>query len=341
MELQTVTMPMKMGTPVALIIFNRPDLTARVFAQIAKVKPAQLFIVADGPRRDHAEDREKCEAARAVLDRVDWDCQVIKNYSDVNLGCGHRPASGISWVFEHVERAIILEDDVIPNVAFFRFCEELLERYQDDKRVMQVCGHNYQLGQKRGPYSYYFSRRNICGGGWASWRRAWNHFDFKIALWPTMRETSFLLDILEDEELSHKWRKLFDSVYAGKPSAPGASATDYWDYQWTFAVWSQSGLSICPNTALVTNIGYREDGTHTKTPNNPWANIPSGNMEFPLQHPPYVVRNREADYFFISLVRQARRSSRSSYALLARRFFQALTRIWEKIASVRWQARIG
>jgi hypothetical protein len=299
-----------MRTPVALIVFNRPDLTERVFAEIARVKPAQLFIIADGPRSDQPGDIAKCGAARAVVDRVEWNCQIFKNYSETNLGCGHRPASGISWLFEQVESAIILEDDVIPNPTFFRFCEELLDRYHDDRRIMQVCGHNYQLGQKRGPYSYYFSRRSICGGGWATWRRAWSHFDFQMKLWPTLRETSFLLDILEDQTLARKWTKLFDHAYAGKPSSPAGHGADYWDYQWAFAIWSQSGLSICPNTTLVTNIGYREDGTHTKSASNLWANLPYGDMEFPLLHPPFMMRNREADHFFIDLAKeQAKRKS--------------------------------
>jgi hypothetical protein len=329
-----------MRTPVALIIFNRPDLTERVFAQIAKAKPAQLFIIADGPRPDRPGEAEKCQAARAVVDRIDWNCEVLKNYSDVNLGCGHRPASGISWVFEHVERAIILEDDVIPNLTFFRFSEELLERYQDDERVMQLCGHNYQLGQKHGPYSYYFSRRSICGGGWATWRRAWKHFDFQMKLWPTLRETSFLLDILEDKSLSDKWTKLFDTAYAGKPSSPAAHTADYWDYQWTFALWSQSGLSICPNTTLVTNVGYREDGTHTRSPNNLWANLPSGDMEFPLRHPPYIVRNREADHFFIALNKQQASSSPSVSARLRRKVAQALAGLGGKVSYSRSKPRV-
>ena len=329
-----------MRTPVTLIIFNRPDFTERVFAEIAKAKPAQLFIVADGPRPDCPGEVEKCEAARAVVENIGWNCEVFKNYSETNLGCGHRPCSGISWVLKQVESAIILEDDVIPNLTFFRFCEELLERYYDDKRIMQICGHNYQLGQTRGPYSYYFSRRSICGGGWATWRRAWNHFDFQMKLWPTLRQTSFLLDILEDETLSQKWTKLFDTAYAGKPSSPAAQSADYWDYQWAFAIWSQSGLSICPNTPLVTNIGYREDGTHTKSANNLWANLPSGDMEFPLRHPPFIVRNREADHFFIDLAKQQARPAPRLSTRLGRRVAQALAGIGGKASYSRSKPKV-
>jgi hypothetical protein len=324
----------KMQTPVALIIFNRPDLTERVFNQIAKAKPTQLFVIADGPRPGRPGETEKCQASRAVIDKIDWNCELLKNYSDINLGCGHRPASGISWVFERTDRAIILEDDVVPNLTFFRFCDELLERYVEDERVMQICGHNYQLGQKRGPYSYYFSRRSICAGGWATWRRAWKYFDFHIKLWPTLRETSFLLDILEDESLVRHWTKMLDTAHDGTPTSTAAHATDYWDFQWNFAIWSQSGLSIFPNAILVSNIGYREDGTHTRSANR-WANLSSVEMEFPLQHPLCVVRNREADHFSLELERQTGQSSRHRSGRVANKIAQAMGEIREKISYLR------
>ncbi len=151
-------------TPVAFLVFNRPDLTARVFAEIAKVRPKKLLVVADGPRPKRPEDSEKCAAVRSIIDQADWDCEVLKNYSDTNLGCRHRVSSGLNWVFDTVDRAIILKDDVLPHPTFFRFCDELLDRYADDERVGAICGCNFQDGMKRGPCSYYFSRYNHVWG---------------------------------------------------------------------------------------------------------------------------------------------------------------------------------
>jgi hypothetical protein len=276
-----------MNVPVALIIFNRADTTARVLAEIAKARPAKLLVVADGPRADHPTDAEKCLAARATIDRVDWDCEVLTNYSEVNLGCGARPSSGLNWVFENVAEAIILEDDCLPHPTFFPFCAELLERYRDDERVMMVSGDNFQFGRKRTRYSYYFSRYTHTWG-WATWRRAWRYFDREIKLWPALRETPWLLDTLGDERAAEYWGDLFDRMDQ-MPSV--------WDYQWAFACWSQSGLTILPNTNLISNIGWGEDATHTKLADNPSANIPTSEMLFPLAHPPYVVRDREADQF--------------------------------------------
>src|SRR5712692_5523584 len=144
-------------TPVALIIFNRPETTARVFAEIAKARPSRLLLVADGPRLDHPEDVEKCTATRAIVEQVDWPCEVLTNFSEANLGCKMRPVSGINWVFENVEEAIILEDDCLPHPSFFPFCQELLERYRDDQRVMMIGGTNLLGEWRTGAQNYFFS----------------------------------------------------------------------------------------------------------------------------------------------------------------------------------------
>lgn len=285
-----------MNTPVAFIIFNRADVTERVFAEIARAKPPKLFVIADGPRSGKPDDAEKCAAARAVIDRVDWNCEVHRNFSDVNIGCGRRPATGISWVFEHTDRAIILEDDCLPDPTFFRFCDELLEKYRDDARVMHISGNNFQFGVDRGPSSYYFSRHNICAGAWATWRRAWEHFDMSMKLWPELRETPWLLYTLGNARAAEYWRKIFDEGYAH------AGDTDYWDYQWTFSFWAQSGLAAVPGVELLSNIGFREDATHTKWTDCKWGNIPTKPINFPLKHPPGMVPHAEADLFYLEKV---------------------------------------
>ena len=152
-------------TPVAFIIFNRPEVTAQVFAAIRAARPKKLLVIADGPRADRVGEAVRCAAARAIVDNgVDWPCEVFRNYSDVNLGCGRRVSSGISWAFEQVDRAIILEDDCLPGASFFGYCTELLERYRDDERVMHIGANNFQEGQRRGPASYFFSRDGrLCG----------------------------------------------------------------------------------------------------------------------------------------------------------------------------------
>ncbi len=129
-------------TPIALIFFKRPEETRIVFNQIKKVKPQKLFLISDGPRNN--EDAEKCAETRKIMENIDWNCTVIKNYSETNLGCRNRVVSGLNWLFDQVDEAIILEDDCVPDETFFYYCEELLEKYRDNHRIMQISGVNFQ-----------------------------------------------------------------------------------------------------------------------------------------------------------------------------------------------------
>lgn len=278
-----------MKTPVAFLIFKRPDTTEKVFEAIRQVKPTKLLVVADGPRTDQPGEAEKCTAARAIVERVDWDCEVLKNYSDINLGCGLRPATGITWVFEQVEEAIILEDDCVPHPTFFRFCKELLEKYRDDQRIMHISGNNFQFGNKRSEYSYYFSRYTH-SWGWATWRRAWQYYDFKMKHLPQILEEGWLNKLLQDRKAIQYWNRIFQEAYE-------AEQTHIWDYQWNFACFIRSGLSVISNVNLVSNIGFNTEATHTLDSLSPCASVPAEVMCFPLSHPPFVICDTQADNF--------------------------------------------
>lgn len=277
-----------MKTAVAFLIFNRPNATEKVFQAIRQSQPPILLLVADGPRKDKVGEAEKCAATRAIIDKVDWQCKVITNFADENLGCKLRVSSGLNWVFEQVEEAIILEDDCLPDPTFFRFCEELLERYKDDKRIMAISGNNLQFGLRRNNDSYYFSRYFHCWG-WASWRRAWQHYDVEMKLWPSIRDSGWLKDLLQDTYAEKYWTKLFQSTYQG--------CINTWDYQWVFTCWIQNGLIISPNVNLVSNIGFGKEATHTQDTNNILANMRINSLIFPLKHPISFIRNNQADKY--------------------------------------------
>ncbi|WKZ15849.1 MAG: glycosyltransferase family 2 protein [Candidatus Jettenia caeni] len=277
----------QLKTPVAFLIFNRPDTTEKVFEVIRQAKPPKLLVVADGPRTDRPGEVEKCAATRAIIDRVDWDCEVLKNYSDINMGCKQCISSGLDWVFDTVGEAIILEDDCLPHLTFFRFCGELLEKYRSDERIALIGGINFQFGKKRTNNSYYFSRYNHIWG-WASWSRAWQYYDVEMSAWPLIRDGKWLEDILGDSRLAKHWEGVFQATFEGE--------IDTWDYQWTFACWMQGALSILPNSNLVSNIGFSTEATHT-TGQNAFANMRAESLEFPLLHPRYLIRDAMADKY--------------------------------------------
>ena len=278
----------KLVTPVAFLLFNRPEATARVFAEIARAKPPTLFVIADGPRADVPGEAEKCAAARAIVENgVNWACDVRTSYSDSNLGCKRRISSGLDWVFDSVEEAIVLEDDCRPHPTFFRFCEELLNRYRDDERLMSISGINLQFGRKRTRYSYYFSRY-FHSWGWASWRRAWKFFDAEMAFWPEVDDGGWLRDVLQDPRAVRYWTDAFRTTEQGD--------IDTWDYQYLFTHWSRGALSIIPAANLVSNIGFGAHSTHTQGPSR-LANIPRRALDYPLQHPTFMIRDDQADGF--------------------------------------------
>ncbi len=279
-----------MKTPIAFVIFKRSDTTQKVFDSIRQAKPSKLLVIADGPRSDYPNEAKKCAETRAIIDQVDWDCEVLTNYSEVNLGCAKRVATGLDWAFDLAEEAIVLEDDCVPHPTFFQFCEELLEYYRNDQRVMAIAAKNVQFGRRRTDYSYYFSRYNHCWG-WASWRRAWQHFDFDMTLWPEAKSKNILLDILGDQRAASYWTRIFQSTYEG--------GNNSWAYRWMLSCWLQNGLSILPSHNLVSNLGFGADATNTITSskNSHYANMVTEKMAFPLRHPPYITRNRCADDF--------------------------------------------
>jgi len=279
----------QLRTPVAFIIFNRPDTTQQVFAEIAKARPPILLVVGDGPRANHAEEAGKVAATRGIIKRVDWDCEVLTNFSEVNLGCKRRVSTGIDWVFDQVEKAIILEDDCLPDPTFFRFCQEMLERYRHDQRIGMISGDNFQFGRRRNDDSYYFSKY-VHVWGWASWRDRWaGSYDVTMARWPRIRDEGWLGDIVGNRSEAAYWHNIFESVHRGD--------IDTWDYQWLFANWLEGRMSILPAMNMISNLGFGKNATHTIAVDRGLSNLRRNPMGFPLIHPPGVFRNIQADEF--------------------------------------------
>lgn len=277
---------MTIPTPVVLFIFNRPQLTERVLRSIAAVRPSHLLVVADGPRAGREGESERCRQARAAIDDVDWPCRIETLYSETNLGCKHRIASGLDWVFSKVDEAIVLEDDCLPDPGFFRFCQELLERYRHDERIHIVRGTNFLRGRRVTPSSYYFSRfYNIWG--WATWARAWKHYDVGMRQWPALRDSGWLERQLPESAMASLVRHFFDETHAGR--------LDTWDYQLLLAGWLRDAVAIVPAANLVTNIGHGEGATHTRNQGSHLAGIASEPLSFPLRHPEDVKVSAMAD----------------------------------------------
>ena len=274
--------------PVIYLVFNRPEATRQSFAIIRAARPPRLLVVADGPRPHVPDDAEKCRLVREIATAVDWPCRVDTDFSAANLGLKRRVSSGLDWAFGLVEEAIVVEDDCLLDPSFFPFAAELLEKYRHDERVTCISANNFQRGQRRGAASYYFSHYPHCWG-WASWRRAWRHFDGDMAQWPRLRDTGWLRDVLGDGEAARHWRGVFDLCAEGKINS--------WATPWTFSCWARGGLTALPAVNLVRNIGFGEDGTNTLSSRHVASGLQAGALPFPLRHPEGVARDAAADAF--------------------------------------------
>jgi hypothetical protein len=280
---------MSLETPILFLIFNRPETTQIVFEEIRKQKPKYLFVAADGPRKAVIEDDAKCKLTRdIVLNGIDWDCELKTLFRTENLGCGLAPVQAINWFFENVEQGIILEDDCLPHPSFFQFCSELLDKYKNNENVFGVSGNNFQNGIQRGKDSYYFSHYSHIWG-WASWRRAWKHYEFKISKLESFKKSNLIRKIDNRIVFRDYWMPKFDAVVM----------KDYfhiWDYQWLFAVWNNKGAIIIPNVNLVSNIGFGVDATHTNEVNSPFANMDVAAITT-ITHPTIIKIDSKADKY--------------------------------------------
>ena len=280
---------MGLKTPVAFLVFNRPDTTEQVFAAIRQAQPEVLLIVADGPRPDRISESVICAKVREITERIDWPCRVLRNYSEANLGCKIRVSSGLDWVFSEVDEAIILEDDCLPHPSFFPFCEKLLSYYRDDERVMMISGTNYLLERLNSPESYAFSRY-FAIWGWASWGRAWRQYDVDMQSWPQFKKDEQLRGFYTDDYMRRMLASTFDATFSGRLNT--------WDSQWFFTCLFHNGLSIVPRCNLISNIGTVGTHTNGELANNFFPVFPSDTDN--LIHPAYVIPNQLYDRPFFT-----------------------------------------
>lgn len=273
-------------TPVVFFIFNRPDITRITFESIRHAKPATLYIIADGPRATHPEDARKCKEARQGTERIDWPCRVTRITSDTNLGLKKRISGGLNQVFDEVERAIVLEDDCLAHPHFFRFCEELLLRYEENPNIYTVGGSNFLNGELNLSSSYYFSRYNHCWG-WATWRRAWKDYDGELSFWPEWKNSDHWRSFFGDKAERFYWERIFDQVHRNEINS--------WAYPWTASVWYQMGLTATPAVNLIQNIGFDEQATNTKNSKRSVERVPLFEGDWKLRHPETVERLNKAD----------------------------------------------
>jgi hypothetical protein len=279
----------RFNTPIALLTFNRPQLTKRLLGVLAQVRPSRILVVSDGPRPHVASDAEKCAAVRNLLKKIDWDCEIERNFAERNMGSFPRNSSGLNWVFEQVEEAIILEDDCLPDLSFFPYCEELLDKYRDHPRVGLISGNNFLKPTMVQQEPSYFFSGYATTWGWASWRRTWHQVDLNMPYWPQFRDGGQLLQAVFSSSEARYWRSIYDAIQERRMK-------NAWDYQLMLACMRYNLLTVVPSVNLVSNLGFGPDSTHCEDSNSLLCNIKAHGVKFPLVHPEKVQASSELDY---------------------------------------------
>lgn len=278
--------------PILLITFNRPVHTRRVLEAIVAQNPSALFVFQDGPRNGNIDDVKRIEEVRAVVGSLTNNTSIILQtfFSEKNLGCGPGPAAGISWFFENVDRGIIIEDDAVPHPDFFQYAEELLVKFKDDTSVWAI-GSMHLDNKTYGDGSYYFSKMNRTLCAWATWKRAWDNFDLNLQS-TTRSDLNMALKkygakLKEREYWCERLAEIHEDCYHNSS----------WDQQFWMSIWLHHGEGIMPNVNLSSNIGFDEEGTHTKDPNSPASQKQTEGI-MPLVHPADTSIQRIADQRF-------------------------------------------
>ncbi len=269
-------------TPILYVVFNRLDVVKKTFPIIAKQKPKQLFIAADGPRNE--EEKSKTDSVRKyILDNINWKCEVKTRLLDNNLGCRDGVSTAIDWFFENVKQGIILEDDCVPNDSFFKFSEEMLNRYKTNKKVFSISGYNY-LEKLNIDDSYYFSKYFECLG-WSSWRNKWFAQDKLLKDYVKDLKSGQLKKVIRNPIERILLKKKFKDNFEGRIGA--------WDHSFSYLHFKNKGICVKPKVNLVENIGFMEDSTHTRGNfiDNKFYCIKKFGLNFPLTHPKTVQIN--------------------------------------------------
>lgn len=280
----------KFSTPVLFIIFNSAETAGTVFDEIKKIKPPQLFIFSDGARENKDGELEKCLETRKIIARIDWECDLKTLFLEKNLGPRKAVSSAINWFFENVEEGIILEHDCLPNESFFWYCQELLEYYRNDSRVMHISGNNFLDGKIIGDGSYYFSKMAHIWG-FATWRRAWKYYDVDIKTFPKFKEQNQIRNVFEGKFVQKHWLKIFTKMQS--------ETAQTWDHQWNYAIFSQNGLAINPNVNLISNIGFGANAVHCLDTSSKFANMKTYELN-EITHPTFMLPDKESDNYILA-----------------------------------------
>ena len=288
--------------PVLFIIYKNPGITKKVFEKIRELKPQKLYISADGPKSDLLSDCKEINETRKVTEFVDWDCIVSRRYSDKNMGCKLGVSSAITWFFETEKEGVILEYDCLPDLSFFTFCEQLLEKYRNTDNIFSISGNNFDFITHQNKaisdtsVSYSFSNLSKIWG-WATWKRAWDKFDITMNDFPHFQESQKIQSLIKGRKNQKYWIGKMKDVYDGRNNST-------WGFIWLYTLLNNSSFCITPNVNIVSNIGFGTGATHAKDESSRFSKMETKSIN-EIIHPQSICADLESDFRFTSFLRKS------------------------------------
>ena len=287
---------MSFKTPILLIAFNRPEKVRLILNILKVLKPENLFISCDGPRDNNHKDKNLCEEVRLIVKNINWQCKVVYRFSKKNKTCKINVIESINWFFKHNKEGIVLEDDCIPNIHFFYYCEALLKKYRNNNKIMQVNGFSSSNQKSIDGATYYFSKLNDTWG-WATWRRAWKFFDKNMKGYKEIKKRNLIEKHYMNKDIANWMTTYFEKSFYKKDNI--------WSAYWSFSILKNDGYTITPFKSLVRNIGVDGSGTSGKYKKfKSYLKIKSSKIKS-LKHPKDFLYNKKYDNnFFYNFVKK-------------------------------------
>ncbi len=263
--------------PVLLLFFNRPDHARAVLERVRGVCPKRVYVHCDGPRAEVAGEAERVAEVRGLVQGIDWDCQVFTLFRGENMGLRNGVSNALDWFFGQEEMGIVLEDDCLPDLSFFPYCEALLKQYHNEPKVMHIAGSNLASAYTESNIESYFFSKFVFVWGWASWRRAWQKMSLDLDGLEAFAAQKRIVEITANPMAQAYLLDKFEVTRQKKNNS--------WAYAWLFSILQAGGMSLVPSKNLVQNTGIGEKGaTHTGK-KDARAAIRAGKLDFPLIHP--------------------------------------------------------
>lgn len=306
--------------PVVIFSFKRIEKLLVIIERISQIMPRKLYLISDGGRSEN--EHLQVEETRKIIEmNITWECELIKRYSNENIGVYNNIAGGAKWVFEREKWAIFLEDDNLPDFTFFPFCKEMLNRYEDDTRVLWICGTNYLKEYEPADGSSYVVTKNMMPCGWASWSNKFSkYYDGELRL----LENPYISKRVKKEKyykplMKQDWDNWRQELRRRKEGNRFMS----WDYQMSFTERVHGLFAIVPKYNQITNIGVDMDSIHNGTSFSNemicrFCGLPTRSLEFPLIHPEVLLIDEEFELRtakIITLPWKLRLKNRISYEI--------------------------